>query len=682
MRRVASFQYFTCVIGIITISASAFASENVVPVPDFDDLARVSVETATRRPEYLQDVAAPVYVITNEDIRRSGATTVPDALRLAPGLNVAQIAANKWAISIRGFSGRFANKLLVMIDGRSVFDNFFSGTYWENEDVLLDDVERIEVVRGPGASMWGANAVNGVINIVTKHAKDTVGTTVIVATGSGTSGPSLAVRHGAEIAPDTYVRLWYKGFDQHAAPSEDGAPSNDTWVQNRAGFRIDRDTNHDSRYTLTGSVYQSDAGDILQAPYTMPPYVLPIQTVQHGRGGNLTGRMSVVTDGGGEFQAQASVARRYLENDGLVDDQHVVDIDLQYRPMWSAVHDLMFGVGYRHLSEGTTPNASNPGVVLTPPQYTSSLVSAFVQDEYAVSERLKVIAGVRVEQQTQAKFQAEPDLRALWRLTPTKTLWGALSRSTRNPSRIEDGGILVEPVIPPGQGYNTDPSRALLPEVYNVGKVLNPERVDAIQLGYRQDWAPTLSTDIAAYHSAYSNLRGESPASSPIPVTPPGGLPFLLQPIVFDNSLRASSHGVELTGDWRPASWVRLQGFLAWSVVRVHGGDGSPVSEAYRAWEEGSAPRATQSIHGSFNLRQGDQLDLWLRHVAALPAYGIPGYTTLNARYSWKPLPNLTLAIVGQNLFQPHHVEYIGDFVPVQVTQVPRMAYIKATWSF
>jgi iron complex outermembrane receptor protein len=398
--------------------------------------------------------------------------------------------------------------------------------------------------------------------------------------------------------------------------------------------------------------------------------------------------MSLVTDSGGEFQAQASLARRYLENNGLMDDQHIVDVDLQYRPIWSTVHDIMFGVGYRHVSEGTTPNASNPGVMLTPGQYTSTMVSAFVQDEVTVSERLKLIAGLRIEQQTQVRFQTEPDLRALWHMTPTQTIWAALSRSTRNPSRIEDGGILVQPVIPPGQGYNTDPSRALLPEIYNVGKVLNPERVDAVQIGYRHEWAPTLATDVTAFSSAYTNLRGETPTSDPVPISSLAGVPYLsgspylFQPIVFDNSLGARSHGVELTADWRPASWVRVQGFLAWNVVQVYGGNGSPVSEAYRAWEQGSAPRTTQSIHGSFNVRQGDQLDLWLRHVAALPTYGIPAYTTLNVRYAWKATSNLSIAIVGQNLLQANHVEYIGDFVPVQVTQVPRMAYINATWSF
>ena len=660
-------------------ASAGAAADDAVPDLSFDDLSRLQVMSASRKAEPLQDVASAAFVITGDDIRRSGATSIPEALRLAPGVDVARIGNNKWAVSIRGFNGRFANKLLVMMDGRSIYNPSFSGVWWENEDTLMEDIDRIEVIRGPGAAMWGANAVNGVINIVTKKARDTQGSLVTGSVGSQ-EGQAGALRHGGELAPDTWYRVWGKSSDGDASVGADGSRAFDSGRSRRGGLRLDRQVGAAGADTLIANAWTSDAGDLRIVPVPVAPYAVPLALTQQGQGSNLLLRRERGLADGGELQAQAYYARSSLYISGFTDDQEAFDLDVQYRPRWSRVHDLMFGAGYRYTGQESLAVSSN--IMLRPAYQRTELASAFVQDEIELlPESLKAILGLRLEHQSLAGWAVEPDLRLRWILAQGQTLWTAFSRAARTPSRIEEGGQLNLGVVAPGQKYNTDPARAELNVMNNAGQPFGSERVSAWQLGYRREWAPQLSMDLAAYVNHYDQLRGESPLGAALPLVTATGLPYLLQPVAFDNSLTARARGLELSLEWRPLPWWRLQGNASWERIVVSG-PASGLSLDYQASLEGSSPRDKESLRSSWDLSERQRLDLWLRRTGALAYLAIPAYHELDLRYAWRLRPDLELSLVGQNLLESRHVEFIADYIPSQVTAVCRSGYIKVEWRF
>ena len=670
--------------GALAIATALFASavvaaEEALPDLSFDDLSRLQVMTASRKAEALQDVASAAFVITGDDIRRSGATSIPEALRLAPGVDVARIANNKWAVSIRGFNGRFANKLLVMMDGRSIYNPSFSGVWWENEDTLLEDIDRIEVIRGPGAAMWGANAVNGVINIVTKKARDTQGG-LLTGTVGNQEGQAGALRYGGEMAQDTYFRVWGKSFDGNASGGADGSRAFDTWRSRRGGIRVDRQVGAAGHDTLIANAWTSDAGDLRIVPVPAAPYAIPLPLTQQGQGSSLLLRRERVLADGGEVQAQAYYARSSLFISGFTDDQEVFDLDLQYRPRWSRGHDLMFGAGYRW--QGQESIAASANILLRPAYLGTQLGSAFVQDEIELlPDSLKAIVGLRLENQSEVGWAVQPDLRLRWIPTPGQTLWTSVSRAARTPSRIEEGGQINLGVVPPGQKYNTDPTRAQLNLMNNAGQPFDSERVTAWQFGYRREWSPQLSVDLATYVNRYDHLRGQSTLGQALSLVTSTGVSYLLQPVVFDNSLSAWARGVEISAEWHPYPWWRLQGNTSWERIAVNG-PANGLSMDYQASLEGSAPRSKQSLRSSWDLSERQRVDLWLRRVGGLAYLAIPAYSELDLRYAWKLRPDLEVSVVGQNLLDSRHVEFIADYIPSQVTELRRSVYLKADWRF
>lgn len=671
-----------CVLVLALAIASRAAGAVADPAPadlSFDELSRVQVMTVSRKAEALQDVASAAFVITGDDIRRSGATSIPEALGLAPGVDVAKIANNKWAVSIRGFNGRFANKLLVMMDGRSIYNSTFSGVWWENEDTLLEDIDRIEVIRGPGAAMWGSNAVNGVINIVTKKTRDTQGV-LLTGTSGSQEGQGGAMRIGGELAPDIDYRVWGKSFDRKASAGMDGSAAYDTWRSRRAGLRVDRQMGAAGHDTLIANAWTSDAGDLRIVPLPMAPYALPLPLVQQGQGSNFLLRRERVLADGGEVQAQTYYARSSIFVSGFTDDQEVFDLDVQYRPRWHRKHDLMFGAGYRYAGQESLAVSSN--IVLRPVWQRTELGSAFVQDEIdLLPDSLKAILGLRLENQSRAGWTVQPDLRLRWIPASGQTLWAAFSRAARTPSSIEDGGQLNLGVVPPGQKYNSDPARAQLNLMNNAGQPFGSERVSAWQLGYRREWSPQFSMDLAAYANHYDHLRGESPLGAAVPQVTASGVPYLLQLLTFDNSLSAWTKGLELSAEWRPYAWWRLQGNAAWGRIVVSG-PANALSLDYQASLEGSSPRNTQSLRSSWDLPERQRLDLWLRRVGALAYLGIPAYSELDLRYAWKPRPDMEVSVVGQNLLGARHVEFVTDLVPSQVTAMARNVYFRMDWRY
>jgi iron complex outermembrane receptor protein len=643
-----------------------------------EELLQSDVQTASRKAQRLQDVAAAVFVITREDIERSGATSIPESLRLAPGVEVARIANNKWAVSARGFNGRFANKLLVLVDGRSIYSPLFSGVLWEMEDTLLEDIDRIEVIRGPGAALWGANAVNGVINIITRKAGATRGTLAVAGAGTEDRG-FVALRHGMTVGSGD-LRLWIKGFSRDRSVAADGQEGNDTWSASRMGFRGDWSLDGGRRLTLSGEAYGGTSGDRWNLPsLSSATGVAPTAVSQEGRGAHLLARHEWLWSNGSEAALQAYVDRYDLNEVATIREvRHTVDVDFQHRPRLGNAHDIVWGVDYRE-SRGQV--ASGEFIAILPDRRTWRMASLFLQDEITLRpDRLRLILGTRLEHNNFTGFEPQPNLRLLWTPTPQLSLWGAASRAVRTPSRAELDAVVNLSVTPA-----TDRSPAvLLRNVPQADHRLEDERVRAFELGWRQLVDSTLSYDVAWFHNLYGKLRTATLGAASFDPSP---VPHVVQEISRANEVMASTRGLEVSLDWHPAKGWRVQ--PAYTYTRIHASQDrlDPLVLGTLAEYEHSAPRHQLSLRTSVSVSGSAQVDGWLRRVGRLQSAdprlpGVPAYTALDLRYAWCPWPALELSIVGQNLLQRRHTEIVPDLLPSQTLQVQRALYLKAKWQF
>jgi len=644
-----------------------------------EDLLKTEIVTVSRKPEALQATAAAAFVITREDIERSGVTSIPEALRMAPGVQVARIANNRWAVTVRGFNGRFANKLLVLVDGRSIYSPLFAGVLWEFEDTLLEDVERIEVIRGPGAAIWGANAVNGVINIITRKARDTQGD--LVAASAGSKEAFGAARHGGEAA-DGYYRVWAKAFSR--APSVDltGVQGNDSWRAGRVGFRRDWAAGTDRRWMLSGEAYGGPTGDRWNiADLASPQGYTPTDITEKGSGAHLLGR--------GEWtsaEGTVSALQSYLDYQDINVENEIqqtrttVDIDFQRHAPVTAGNDFVWGLGYRFSKD----DVQSQGIFsFVPERSSANLASAFLQDDYAlVPDKLRLIAGARVEHNSYTGWELQPNLRTIWTPTPNQSFWAAVSRAVRTPTRADENAqvdLTVTPASPPQV-----PLPVLTRNIPAPSGRIRSEKVRTLEVGYRQQLDAALSLDLTAFLSAYQDLRSAQLASQQVILT---GIPHIEEDINPVNAVQAHTRGVELSVDWRPVPGWRLQ--PSYSYLHIHAATSStdPLVQFDAAGVGGSAPLQEWTLRSAWTPSSRQQWDLWLRHVGALENADesgtvIAAYTTLDARAAWRPRPALELSVVGQNLLQARHAEFVPDLLPSVTLQVQRSFYIKAKYQF
>src|SRR6059036_6256 len=476
-------------------------------VPDvtamsMEDLMNVRVTSVSKREQKLGDAPAAVFVITQDDIRRSGARTIPEALRMAPGIEVARIDENKWAISARGFNGRFANKLLVLIDGRSVYTPLFSGVYWNVQDTLLEDIDRIEIIRGPGATLWGANAVDGVINVITKKAKATQ--SAVVTAGAGTEERAAGgVRFGSKLGDNTYYRAYTKYFDWRPSVYPSGVTAHDGWDALRGGFRADWTPAGANSLTVQGDVYRSRFDETLTVASLSAPYSNTFPNDGKYSGGNILGRWNHTSEG------SSMSLQMYYDNTTITDHslfgdhQNILDLDFQHGFHVGDSQQFVWGLGYRSIHD---KNDASFTVYLQPNQVTLNQFSTFLQDEISlVDNRLQITLGSKFERNEFTGFEIEPNARLLWNLTPNQSIWTAVSRAVRTPALTEEGLRLNSQVIPPGTPANPTP----LPAVVAVfgSHQFNSEDLLAYELGYRVQATKNLSLDIATFYNNYSNLR-------------------------------------------------------------------------------------------------------------------------------------------------------------------------------
>lgn len=630
---------------------------------------RVEVTSASKRAETLGKVAAAVSVLTGDDIRRAGATSIPDALRLIPGVQVARINASKYAISVRGFNGRFANKLLVLIDGRSVYTPLFSGVFWELQDTLLEDVDRIEVIRGPGATLWGANAVNGVINIITKPAAATQGLLVTGAAGDEDRA-SGAVRFGGAFAGgDGHYRIYAKHMRRDGGLTPSGEDAPDDSNHSRVGFRADWKTGSADAFTAQGGLTTGRTGESSTIFEPTAPFIRPVEQRDRMLNADILGRWTRTLSAASEVSLQAYVSRETVHLPQVKATNDTVDIEFQHHVKPWERHDVVWGAGYRLHSDDIEGTFS---LSVDPVRRTEQVVNAFVQDEITlVPDKLRFTVGSKFELNGYSGIELQPSARLLWTPAADHTFWTAVSRAVRTPSRAEDDIRIVQ-ASQPGPG-------GLPVTVEATGqRGFDSEDLLAFEAGYRTSPVSNLSLDVAAFYNIYDHLLSLEPQPIAFSASP---APRLALPLLAGNRLDARTWGAEVAAEWHPIESWRLRG--AYTLLRMDteaaAGSGDTISASAA---NGSSPQHQFNLQSSTDLTEDVEFDLILRHVGDLPALRIGGYTTLDARIGWRVADGVELSLVGRNLVGGPRLEYRPEFLSTDPTQVERSVYAKATLRF
>ena len=622
----------------------AYRSPTLLKKLPLEELLDLQITSASRRPELLSQAASAIDVVTAEEILRSGATTIPDALRLAAGLHVAQVTGSNWAISARGFNNGTANKMQVVMDGRNLYTPLFSGVFWDVQHTFLPDLAQIEVIRGPGATLWGANAVNGVINIKTRSAKETQGTLVYGGGGNVEHGFG-GVRYGGKIGDSTYYRAYVMHQSRDSLVLQNGADSRDETDFTQAGFRVDSELSSSDALTIQGDAYRGRFGQFV-APGIEPPDT-------EVAGGNVIARWSRQFGPDSNVSVQAYFDRTHRLNPGsFEEDRTTFDAELEHRLPFGDRHEIVYGANYR-ISADEIGNIG-PSLAFLPDEETVHLVSGYVQDTYQlVPDKLSITAGTKLEYNSFSDFEVQPSGRFAWNPTNTQTVWGAISRAVRTPSRIDQD--LISPN--PSSGG---------PAVLLSNPGFESEVLIAYELGYRIMPVDTLSLDLALYYHDYENLRSVEPQG-------PGGTP----PLRLENKLEGTAYGGTLGAKWRVTDWWSLDGSVSLLAVDVHRGPGSLDTNFGRG--EGNDPNQIFHLRSSLDLPHNIQFDAVLRYVGDLPNPATQEYIELDLRVAWSPLKNFEVAIVGRNLLDESHPEFQRTTLSREVS---RSIFGTIKWSF
>ena len=626
-----------------------------------EQLGNIEVTTTSKEPVKVSRTPAAIYVITEEDIRRSGATSIPEVLRLAPGVEVARIDDAKWSIGIRGFGSRLSRSVLVVIDGRTVYSPLYAGVYWEVQDTLMEDVERIEIIRGPGATIWGPNAVNGVINIITKKAKDTRGG--LVSIGGGNEQRFLNFRYGAGNGSTFNYRVYGKAFTRGPEFHPDNRNFDD-WQMGQGGFRMDWNLKSKDELTLQGDLYKGAIGESSSVATQLTAKSTIIQQDGQLSGGNLLGRWRHVLNDGSDIQLQTYYDRTNRDEASLAETRDTFDIDFLHHKTLAGRHDLLWGVGGR-FSLGRVP-AVVPTIVFAPDNRTDKLYSAFVQDEIQILEsRLWLTMGSKLVHTDFSGFGLEPSVRLLWTPSPHQTWWTSVSRALRTPSDVEET-LTVNALV--------SASPLTIVRLTTNGKFV-PETLLGYEGGFRQLFGSKFYVDVTAFHNRYDNLLSTE-RGSPVLETSPEPTHVVI-PLALGNGIYGTTTGFEIAPDWRPATWWRLNGSYAYLHMDLAAKPGSLDVSTEKA-TEGSSPHHQIVIQSTLDLPGRLEFSQTYRYVSDLPAQQVASYGTADVRLSWHRIQHFEFSLVGQNLLQPHHAEYGGD--PGTLVGIKRSVYGAITW--
>ncbi|MGC2476788.1 MAG: TonB-dependent receptor [Candidatus Sulfotelmatobacter sp.] len=629
-------------------------------------LGNVEVTTASKEPEHVWKTAAAIYVLTQDDIRRSGATTIPDALRLVPGVEVARINSNQWSIGIRGFGSRLTRDVLVLIDGRTVYTTLLAGTYWEVQNLMLADVKRIEVIRGPGGTIWGPNAVNGVINIITKSSKDTHGEYVSVIGGNVDEG-MINARYGAGNGNGLDYRVYGMAFDR-GPEFHPGGIDYDRWRSVQGGFRMDLANGERNRYTVQGDIYDEGTGQSV----TATTYAFPYQQVLDGTarlsGGNILGRWQQTQGQGKDFQLQAYYDRTNRHELNFADLRDTFDVDFLDRFPLPGNQQISWGLGAR-FSHGTNPTVVS-GLYFLPGSRTDKLFTGFLQDDIGLLDnRVSISFGTKLLKTNYTGVQLEPSGRLLWTPTKTETIWAAYTHALRTPSDAERAFYLTGFT---GTFINGLPFFAR----FNANPNFHSEEMNGYELGYRHLFLENVYVDVDTFYNHYGDFFSEDLVGAPFLENSPAP-PHYLLPAEFGNGLVGTTRGVEVAPEWKPMPYWRLRASYSFLQMQLRKGTNSPdVGTAGPT--EGSSPRHEATLLSGLDIKKAVSVDLTFRYVSHLPAQEIRTYTTADAQFTWHAGQHFNFSVVGQNLIQPYHYEYASD--PGPNVAIKRSVYGQITW--
>ncbi|WP_166646948.1 TonB-dependent receptor plug domain-containing protein [Prosthecobacter fusiformis] len=605
-----------------------------------DQLVDVEITSVSRRPEPLLKASSAIDVLTSEEIRRSGATNLPDALRLATGLHVAQFDGHSWAISARGFNSTTANKLQVLMDGRSLYTPLYAGVFWDVQHTFLPDIEQIEVIRGPGATLWGANAVNGVINIRTKTAQETQGW--MMQGGRGTEENGFGgIRYGGKIGDSTYYRAYVTTLNRDSLSLElNGDDSLDEYALTKGGFRMDSELTSTDTLTLQGDLYTGRFGQVVG------------DDIEVG-GGNMIIRWNHEISNDESFWLQAYYDRTYRLVPGSAEEtRNSYDIEMQHSKKLTPRQHLIWGLNARASEDQIGEQAA--GAAFLPANETLYLFSGYLQDDIQVlPDLLMVTLGSKFEYNSFSGFEYQPSLR--FALTPTErqTFWGSVARAVRTPSRIDQDVYIPNPQISPA--------------ILRNNRDFDSEVLIAYELGHRAKWSRSVTTDLALFYNDYDKVRSIETVGSP-PTH-----------YVFANGVAGETYGAELDVKWQPTRWWQLG--LGYTIMQTNLRTEPGSTDPTEGSGEFNDPNHILVIRSSMDLPGNVELDATFRHVDELQQTALsntPAYSTVDIRLAWRPTNDLELAIVGRNLLDASHTEFRRN----ATREIGRSVYFMATWSF
>lgn len=643
----------------------AQAATNVTEY-SLEELLAMEVTSVAKKSQRLSEAAAAVHVITQEDIRRSGMTSIPELLRTVPGLQVAQIDASKWAISARGFNNRWSNKLLVLMDGRTLYTPLFSGVYWDVQDTPLEDIERIEVTLGPGGTLWGANAVNGVINIITRHSGDTQGGLATALVGNQEKSASL--RYGGDVGEDSWFRTYAKANKRDNFVDANADASHDAWDIQRLGFRADWEYSSLDALTLQGDLYQGDAEQTISILENLSSSAQFQQDSAALNGSNLLLRWNhtLAQDADWEFQVYFDHTKR--DDLSVLQSIKTFDLDFHHHFRLFERQDITWGLGYRLIEDDIDGSFT---VSFDPESRDQDIYSIFIQDEISLRKDLRLTLGTKLEHNDFTGFEYQPSARLLWLVAEAHTLWGAVSRAIRTPSR-SDTDIRIN--------FMTSPV-PVDPTLFSIlgSKDFESEEVLAYELGYRGQPRSDISLDAAIFYNIYDNLATSEISfgleGAPIPTN-------ALVASTFDNQMEGEGYGMELAAGWQAMSNWRLSASYSWlkTDLRLDSASTAVVDAGIR---EKPSPEQQFQLHSYWNINEQFELDMALYYVDEIvardPSGGFskaPAYTRLDIRLGWQPQNNIELSLVAQNLLDDNHAEFFSP--DVMSSDVPRSFYAQA----
>ena len=631
-----------------------------------EQLGEIQITSAAKKPQNISLTAASVFILHPEQIKRSGVTTIPDALRLVPGMQVAKMDGNKWAISIRGFNDTYCSSLLVLLDGRSLYSNFFGGVDWDSVDTVLEDLDRIEVVRGPGGTLWGSNAVNGVINIITKNAKDSRGLFVSGLAGNEETG-TLAIRYGGEINPETNYRIYAKGFEKDEA--KNGA---DDWRMGRAGFRIDSEPDDTNKLTLQSDVYTGEAG-VRAVNRTTPTFYFnpkaPFATKTNVFGANVLFRWQHNLGEDSDFSVQAYYNHTDREHFYISNKHDTADVEFQHRFQTLFQQEIIWGLGARYSRDRN--HSPLDFVTLSRSTRHTHNLSGFIQDEISlIDEQLILTLGTKLEHNSYTGLEYQPSARLLWKFYDQHSLWGSISRAIRTPAQIEQDGEV----------QNILPSNPFVEIQYQGNPNLEAEELIAYELGYRI-LNKQYSFDLSLFYNNYHNIMSIEGGN----LIPGTTTPFIA-PLSLANDLQGEIYGLDIAATWRMNDDWRLHGGYSFTQVQLHNPAGSTLSLMEDRYEA-QTPHHQFTVQSFWQVSENWQWDTTLRYVdmiktSTLNVDTVGSYITMDMRVAWQTHDDtIELAVIGQNLWGSHR-EFRSSTVDLQATDVEPSVFFKADFHF